>query len=82
MKTAVVRKVGLLTLAAALSAPAMADGLNYNYIEAAYLDTEIDDIEGQTMSEPQQGCAHGFAAERLAPPGRRTGSTAYRGRLE
>ena len=37
-------KIGLLAVATAVSAPALADdALSYTYIEAAYLDTEIDD---------------------------------------
>ena len=36
-------KWSLLALAVLGTSPAMAEGLNYNYIEAAYVDTEIDD---------------------------------------
>ncbi len=37
-------QLGLLVAAATLSAPALAeDGFSYNYLEAAYIDTQIDD---------------------------------------
>ena len=43
MENLKIRKWSLLAIAVLGSTPAMAEGLNYNYIEAAYVDTEIDD---------------------------------------
>ena len=38
-----IHKWGLVAFAVLGGAPALAEGLNYNYVEAAYVDTEIDD---------------------------------------
>ncbi len=47
MKTRTVNKlarsIGAITLAAGLSMPALAQDMSYSFVEASYLDTEIDD---------------------------------------
>ena len=54
MKKTNIPTCGLLALAMLGSASAIADDLNYNYVQAAYLDTEIDDsafdVDGDGLS--------------------------------
>ena len=43
MKVFDLPKLGLVALAASVSLPAWADDMSYTYVEAAYVDTDIDD---------------------------------------